>query len=190
MFAVYYSIKALSHYNVLAQDWLRPSAVHSVLLPLMQRPVNVLTSFYNVLLPPSSTTFSRPSSVHVQFSSVRVEFEVCCFAMHGEIRSKSSSNISGGILMKLMKAASSSRRSFTISWSYRPNWGRRGIQGQVQQIRRRRPLLSFLHVGRLYRYMAKRHMDCMRTLRERWEGALWVSTVSPSAFSSRPLTDL
>ena len=45
--------------------------------------------------------------------------------MRWEIQRKSSTNISGGILMNLMKAASSFRRSYTISWSYRPNWGRR-----------------------------------------------------------------
>ena len=46
-----------------------------------------------------------------------------------------------------MKAFSSFCRSSSISWSYRPNSGRRSIQGRVQQIRRRRLLRSIILVN-------------------------------------------
>ena len=134
-----------------------PSAVYGVLLPFMYRPVNALTASYNVLLQFCHSLWrpsvARPSKYSpMRSSTVHLACEVCCSMMREEIRCKSSSNISGGILMKLMKAASSSRRSSIISWSwsYRPNWGRRSIQGRVQQIWRRRLLCSFM-----YRYMAR-----------------------------------
>ena len=47
----------------------------------------------------------------------------------------SSSNISGGIRMKLLKDAWSSLRSSTSSWPYRPNCSRLPIHGLTQNLR-------------------------------------------------------
>ena len=47
--------------------------------------------------------------------------QVYFLAMRGYTRFRISSNIAGGILMKFQKALWSSRRSSTISWSYKPN---------------------------------------------------------------------
>lgn len=64
---------------------------------------------------------------------------VCCFVRRSSTRLNISLYISGGILMKFLKAVGSSCRSSTISWWYTPNCWRRRIQPLIQTPLLRRP---------------------------------------------------
>ena len=86
----------------------------------MYLPVNVLTTSYNVFLPFCQRP-RRPSAVCPPYmyspmcsSAVCLACEVYCFALLWDIRCKRSSKISGSILMKLIKAAASSRHQLIV----------------------------------------------------------------------------
>ena len=145
------------HYVTVLDDLQPPSSVHVQYSAFFYRPSSVRLTSGDVGVVSTSYTSTYSAKMASKTSRTLTEMVLCgalqpnvmaayfdpdamvpgtrCVvswcAGRFDVRS-SSSKSAGGILMKLLKAASSSRPSSTISWSYRPNWRQRTKEILVQ----------------------------------------------------------